>query len=141
MVGNNPRGSWVIPETSNFSELDRSEKARCHVPISAGLAPVGSQLASYNKRTALCRSPLGLSRWKQRLVSYSAGTHLRIRPYFPNIPTSSMKRYAGFIPCTSARLLRSGIKLGCSVPVCERSSRCSHPGKPEGELLSTGWHM
>ena len=30
MIGNNPRGSWEIPETSNFSELDRSEKARCH---------------------------------------------------------------------------------------------------------------
>ena len=30
MVGSNFRGSWEIPETSNFSELDRSEKARCH---------------------------------------------------------------------------------------------------------------
>ena len=30
MDGKNPRGSWEIPETSNFSELDRSEKARCH---------------------------------------------------------------------------------------------------------------
>ena len=30
MARNNPRGSWEIPETSNFSELDRSEKARCH---------------------------------------------------------------------------------------------------------------
>ena len=28
MVGNNPRGSWEIPETSNFSELDQSEKGR-----------------------------------------------------------------------------------------------------------------
>ena len=73
MVGINPRGSWEIPEISNFSELDRSEKARCHVPISAGLAPVGSQLASYNERTSLSRSPLGLPRWKQRLTSYSAG--------------------------------------------------------------------
>ena len=32
MVGSNLRGSWEIPETSTFSELDRSEKARCHNP-------------------------------------------------------------------------------------------------------------
>ena len=29
-VGNNPRGSWEIPETSLSLEMDRSEKARCH---------------------------------------------------------------------------------------------------------------
>lgn len=29
-VGNNPRGSWEIPETSASSDVDRSEKARCH---------------------------------------------------------------------------------------------------------------
>jgi RNA-directed DNA polymerase len=29
-VGNNPRGSWEIPETSLLLEMDRSEKARCH---------------------------------------------------------------------------------------------------------------
>ena len=28
-VGNNPRGSWEIPETSLSLEMDRSEKARC----------------------------------------------------------------------------------------------------------------
>ena len=28
--GNNPRGSWEIPETSLSLEMDRSEKARCH---------------------------------------------------------------------------------------------------------------
>ena len=99
-----------------------AQAVRCHVPTSAGLAPVGSQLASYNKRTVLSRSPLGLPRWKQRLVSYSAGTRLRIRSYFPNVPTSSMKRYAGFIPCTLVRLLRSEIRLGlsCSVPDGDR---------------------
>ena len=37
-------------------------------PISAGLAPTGSQLASYNERSKLARSPSGLPRWKQRLV-------------------------------------------------------------------------
>ena len=36
MVGNNPRGSWEIPESSNFSELDRSEKARCHTDLRGG---------------------------------------------------------------------------------------------------------
>ena len=30
MVGNNPRGSWEIPETSLTLELDRSEKVRYH---------------------------------------------------------------------------------------------------------------
>ena len=30
MVGNSPRGSWEIPETSLSLEMDRSEKARCH---------------------------------------------------------------------------------------------------------------
>ena len=30
MVGNIPRGSWEIPETSLSLEMDRSEKARCH---------------------------------------------------------------------------------------------------------------
>ena len=29
-VGNSPRGSWEIPETSASSDADRSEKARCH---------------------------------------------------------------------------------------------------------------
>jgi hypothetical protein len=29
-VGNNPRGSWEIPETSLSLEMDRSEKVRCH---------------------------------------------------------------------------------------------------------------
>ena len=29
-VGNIPRGSWEIPETSTSSDVDRSEKARCH---------------------------------------------------------------------------------------------------------------
>ena len=29
-VGNNPRGSWEIPETPAFSDVDRSEKARSH---------------------------------------------------------------------------------------------------------------
>ena len=29
-VGNIPRGSWEIPETSASSDADRSEKARCH---------------------------------------------------------------------------------------------------------------
>src|ERR1700710_1903325 len=28
--GNNPRGSWEIPETSLSLEMDRSAKARCH---------------------------------------------------------------------------------------------------------------
>jgi hypothetical protein len=28
--GNIPRGGWEIPETSISSEMDRSEKARCH---------------------------------------------------------------------------------------------------------------
>ena len=37
-----------------------AQAVKCHVPISAGLVPVGSQLASYNKRTDLSRSPLGL---------------------------------------------------------------------------------
>ena len=36
MVGNNPRGSWEIPVTSNFSDLDRSEKARCHMDLRGG---------------------------------------------------------------------------------------------------------
>ena len=30
MTGNSPRGSWEVPGTSNSSESDRSEKARCH---------------------------------------------------------------------------------------------------------------
>ena len=30
MVGNIPRGSWEIPETSLSLEMDRSEKVRCH---------------------------------------------------------------------------------------------------------------
>ncbi len=64
MVGNNPRGSWEIPVTSHFSELDRSEKARCRFPISAGLAPAGSQLASYIERIALTGSPLGSPQWR-----------------------------------------------------------------------------
>ena len=29
-VGNDPRGSWEIPETSTSSDVDRSEKVRCH---------------------------------------------------------------------------------------------------------------
>ena len=29
-VGNDPRGSWEIPETSLSLEMDRSEKVRCH---------------------------------------------------------------------------------------------------------------
>ena len=29
-VGNIPRGSWEIPETSTSSDVDRSEKVRCH---------------------------------------------------------------------------------------------------------------
>ena len=33
MVGNNPCGSREIPMTSNFSELDRSEKGRCHMSL------------------------------------------------------------------------------------------------------------
>ena len=40
-------------------------------PISAGLAPAGSQLVSYNKRSPLARSSLGLPQWKERLVFYS----------------------------------------------------------------------
>ncbi len=56
IVGNNPRGSREIPESSGFSELYRSE-TRCCFPISAGLAPAGSQPASYNERIELSRSP------------------------------------------------------------------------------------
>jgi hypothetical protein len=48
------------------------------VLISAGLAPAGSQLVGYDECYALARSPLGLSRWKQRLVSYFAENRLRI---------------------------------------------------------------
>ena len=33
MVGNNPRGSWEIPEATNFSELDPSEKERFHMDL------------------------------------------------------------------------------------------------------------
>ncbi len=44
--------------------------------ISVGLAPAVSQLVSYNERSALASSPLGLPRWKPRLVSYSADTRL-----------------------------------------------------------------
>ena len=29
-VGNGPRGSWEIPEASTSSDVDRSEKVRCH---------------------------------------------------------------------------------------------------------------
>jgi len=29
-AGNDPRGSWEIPETSPSRDVDRSEKARCH---------------------------------------------------------------------------------------------------------------
>jgi len=134
MVGNNPRESWKIPDTSDVSELDRSEKASTAIPISAGLAPAGSQLVSYNERIELSRSPLGLSRWKQRLVSYSVLSER------PKIIADTVRRLQSR---TSAGLLRSEWKLGSSrsVPVVEPSSRCFHPGKPDGELLSTGSPM
>jgi len=43
-------------------------------PISAGLAPAGSQLVGYYERRALARSPSGSFRWRQRLVCYSCNS-------------------------------------------------------------------
>ena len=69
------------------------------LPISAALAPAGSQLVGYNEHSVLSRSPSGSPRWKQRLTRYQADTRLRIefRSYFLNVPTSSRKRYVGQI--------------------------------------------
>ena len=100
-------------------------------PISAGLAPAGSQLVGYNKRSVLSRSPLGSPRWKQRLARYSADTRLRIAvPVVrSDIITETVRRLHSL---NVAKLLRneSQLKSFRFVPAGEPGSRCFHPGKP-----------
>ena len=79
MVGNIPRGSWEIPETSLSLEMDRSEKARCH-NADMYVAGKSDSLVLPEKRANNARLPMAAeSVEERRLTKENASQSLLVR--------------------------------------------------------------